>query len=330
MPSPVKILLVEDDDSHLELMLRSFESSQMTFDLHICHNLSSCIEYLECNSPDMIICDWLLPDGKGIEILPKDRRENIQFPIVLMTSHGNEELAVEAMKAGALDYLVKSPATFASLPEFVRRGLREWQHILARRKAEMRLHQVLLQTVESLALMVEKRDPYTYGHQRKVSQLACAIAREMGMSEEQVEGVYFAAILHDIGKITVPAEFLNKPGALDPNEFAIIKSHPLTAYEMLKAIEFEYPVAQAILQHHEKWNGTGYPYGIKGEEILLEARILTVSDVVEAISSHRPYRAALGVDAALDELVQNSGTLYDKNVVDICLELFNDNRFSFE
>lgn len=233
------------------------------------------------------------------------------------------------MKKGALDYIVKSPQAFADMPNFLRRGLREWQHILARRHAESRLRQTLMQTVESFSMMVEKRDPYTSGHQKKVGKLACAIAREMNLNNEQIEGIYIAANLHDIGKISIPVEFLNKPGRLSEKEMDIIKIHPETAYDMLKAIDFQFPVATVILQHHEKMDGSGYPFGLTREDILLESRIITVADVVEAISSHRPYRPALGIEAALEEISDHAGTLYDRKVVEICLSLFV-NGFRFD
>ncbi|PKM77841.1 MAG: two-component system response regulator [Firmicutes bacterium HGW-Firmicutes-15] len=310
------------------MIQRAFDAHRASFNLSIRSSLAASRYYLHNNIPDIVLCDWLLPDGKGIELLPSNR-ENSLFPLVLITSHGNEELAVGAMKAGALDYIVKSPETFANMPDFVVRALREWEHIIARRKAEIKLQQVLLQTVESLSLMVEKRDPYTSGHQKKVCQLACAIADEMNLNEKDKTGIYIASILHDIGKISIPAEYLSKPGTLDPVEFTIIKAHPQIAYEMLKSIDFDSPIARIIQQHHEKCDGSGYPGGLKGSDILLEARIITVADVVEAISSHRPYRPALGIEAALEEISSNAGILYDRNVVAVCLELFHNKGFCF-
>ncbi|MCK9313811.1 MAG: HD domain-containing protein [Methanocorpusculum sp.] len=325
---PIKILIIEDDEGHSELIARSFEDHQATFNLIFKSNLHESRQYLEENQPQIVLCDWMLPDGKGLDIFPQDP-EQIPFPIVVMTSYGNEGLAVEAIKAGALDYIVKSADTLANMAFFVLRVLREWKHITARKEAERRLHSVLWQTVETLALMVEKRDPYTSGHQKKVSELSTVIARKMNLSEETVQGIKIAAILHDIGKLMVPLEYLNKPGKLDPLEFSIIKTHPQHAYEMLKAIDFPFPVDQIVLQHHEKYDGSGYPQGICGEEILLEARIITVADVVEAISSHRPYRPALGIRAALEEILSNSGKFYDPNVVQACLELFQNGEFHF-
>jgi len=185
-------------------------------------------------------------------------------------------------------------------------------------------------TIQAMVRIVEKRDPYTAGHQRRVTQLACAIARRMNYSEDQVNALHLAGIIHDVGKIQVPAEILANPDTLSEAEFSIVKTHPLAGYEILNAIEFPWPIAEIIYQHHERMNGSGYPRGLSGEDILLEARVLAVADVVEAMSSHRPYRPALGLDKALEEIMQGKGTLYDANVVDNCVNLFNEGSFKFE
>lgn len=193
-----------------------------------------------------------------------------------------------------------------------------------------RLRRAMEGTIKAIALTVEMKDPYTAGHQRRVTQLACAIAKEMRLSEEQIEGIYMTGVIHDIGKISVPAEILTKPGQLTEIEFSLIKTHPEVGYDILKMIEFPWPIAKIVLQHHERMNGSGYPSGLSGEEILLEARILGVADVVEAMASHRPYRPALGIDRALEEISQNRGVFYDTEVVDACLKLFTEKRFQFE
>lgn len=193
-----------------------------------------------------------------------------------------------------------------------------------------RLRRALDQTIHALALTIEMRDPYTAGHQQRVAQLASAIARELGLPEEQIEGIRISGVLHDTGKIAIPSEMLSKPSRLSELEFAIMKTHPQVAYDILKAIDFPWPVAQAVLQHHERMNGAGYPSGLRGEEIILEARILAVADVVEAMSSHRPYRPALGVFEALAEILKNKNSLYDAQIVDHCLNLFTEHRFQFE
>ncbi len=193
-----------------------------------------------------------------------------------------------------------------------------------------KLGRILEETATTLASAVEKKDPYTAGHQQRVAQLACAIVREMGLSEERINGIRMAALIHDIGKIYIPAEILSKPGRLTEIEYSMIKTHPELSYDISKTIEFPWPVAQIILQHHERINGSGYPSGLTGENILLEARILGVADTVEAISSHRPYRPAYGIEKALKEVSEKRGILYDPAVVDACLRLFFDKGFKFE
>jgi putative nucleotidyltransferase with HDIG domain len=184
-------------------------------------------------------------------------------------------------------------------------------------------------TIEAMALTVEMRDPYTAGHQHRVTELAVAIAKELDLSEAEINGIRVAGIVHDIGKIQIPAEILSKPGRLTELEFSLIKNHPSAGYEILKSVEFPWPVAQIVLQHHERMDGSGYPSGIPGNDILLEARILSVADVVEAMASHRPYRPALGIGPALEEISKNSGSLYDSKVADACFKLFYEKEFSF-
>lgn len=194
-------------------------------------------------------------------------------------------------------------------------------------KSRDSLHANLEETVKSLASAEEKRDPYTAGHQTRVDRLACAIARELELPEKQIEGLHFAALLHDIGKIALPSEFLSKPTVLSSQEHEIIKCHAENGYDILKNIHFPWPVAEIVHQHHELLDGSGYPKGLKGEDILFEAKILTVADVVEAMSSHRPYRPSLGIEASLDEIRTGRGIKYDEAVVDACLNLILEKNF---
>jgi PAS domain S-box-containing protein/putative nucleotidyltransferase with HDIG domain len=187
-----------------------------------------------------------------------------------------------------------------------------------------KLRNMLGGTVQAMALAIESRDPYTSGHQRRVSDLARRIAQEMGLGSDVTECIRIAGIIHDIGKLSVPAEILSKPTVLKPIEFSIIKQHPERAYEILKEIDFPWPIAEIVLQHHERLDGSGYPKGLKSSEIRLEARILAVADVVEAISSHRPYRPALGIDMALDEIERSKGKYYDSDAVNACISLFRE------
>ncbi len=209
--------------------------------------------------------------------------------------------------------------------------------ISARKRAEEershfagQLQRSLLQTIRAIALTIEKRDPYTAGHQERVADLAVAIGREMGLDEQRLEGLRLGAVIHDIGKISVPSEILNRPGRLEPELFRIIQSHPVIGYDIVKEIDFPWPLAKMVVQHHERLNGSGYPKGLKGSELLLESRILMVADVLEAMASHRPYRAALGIDIALREIEKGKGELYDAEVVEACLSLFRDKGMTME
>jgi len=193
-----------------------------------------------------------------------------------------------------------------------------------------KLKKTFWQIVRTLSAITEIKDPYTAGHQWRVTKLACAIATEMGFPNDRIEKIYIAGLLYDIGKIAIPAEILNKSRELTEAEYNLIKTHSQIGYDILKNIEFSEPIAQIVLQHHEMIDGSGYPQGLKGEEILLEAKILAVADVVEAMSFHRPYRPALGLDKVLEEISKNKGILYDPKVVDTCLKLFTEKGFRFE
>jgi putative nucleotidyltransferase with HDIG domain len=198
------------------------------------------------------------------------------------------------------------------------------------KKSFEKLQLALSSTISVISLISESRDPYTAGHQRKVADLASAIAREMGLSEDRVKMIHMAGLIHDIGKINVPAEILSRPGKLTTGEFALIKYHPETGYNILNKVDFPGQIAQIVYQHHEKMDGSGYPLMISGDQIILEARIIIVADVVEAMAGHRPYRPALGIEAALNEIRANRGITYDADVVDACVGLFETNRFHFE
>ena len=189
------------------------------------------------------------------------------------------------------------------------------------------LEHLFIQTVGLVTALVEMRDPYTAGHEQRVAAICVAIGKEMGLVEGQLEGLRIGGYLHDVGKITIPAEILVKPTRLTANEYAIIKEHPQAGYDVLKGVDFPWPVALIAFQHHERMDGSGYPQGLKGDAIILEARITAVADVIESMASHRPYRAGLGIDAALAEIERGSGTAYDPKVVEICLRLFREKAY---
>lgn len=265
------------------------------------------------------------------------------FPIDLETNGGMSshlppvQENVLSARDGAKIAVEETLTPFSSNTKAPRGNVLIFRDITRRKTAEAeltrsweRLQKALAGTIQAMALTIEMRDPYTAGHQRRVGRLSCAIAREMELAADRVEAIQMAADIHDVGKIYIPAEILSKPGQLTEIEYSIIKTHPQVGYDILKSIEFPWPLAEIVYQHHERLNGTGYPNGLSGENILLEARIMCVADVVEAMSSHRPYRPAHGVDKALEEILKNRGILYDSRVVDICIKLFKEKQFSFE
>ena len=193
-----------------------------------------------------------------------------------------------------------------------------------------RLQRSLEATIGAIASTIEKRDPYTAGHQRRVAHLAATIAGEMGLPKDQARGIYLAGLIHDVGKINVPAEILSKPGQVSPLEIQLIRTHVQAGYDIIKGVEFPWPIAEAILQHHERLDGSGYPRGLPAQAIILEARILAVADVTEAITAHRPYRPAVGLQAALAEIEAGRGRLYDEGAADACLALFRSKGFMFQ
>jgi PAS domain S-box-containing protein len=219
----------------------------------------------------------------------------------------------------------------SSVPQLLQATVRD---ITERKQAEEQLQRILESlrksfdaTIQVMVSAVEMRDPYTSGHQVRVANIARAIATEMGLPDDRIEGILMAGSIHDIGKLSIPAEILSKPTKLTDIQFSLIKEHSQSGYEMLKDVESPWPLAQIVYQHHERMDGSGYPRNLKGDEILMEARILAVADVVEAMASHRPYRAALGIEAALEEIKKNKGIFYDNAVSDACLRLFREKGY---
>ncbi|MFO7866195.1 MAG: GAF domain-containing protein [Candidatus Aminicenantes bacterium] len=246
---------------------------------------------------------------------------------------------------GTLNICAKEPDAFDSeeinllkeLAEDLTYGIVSMRDRVLQKTSEKELKKTLKKlrgalggTIQVIELMVEERDPYTAGHQRRVTDLARSISNEMGLSSNQIEAIRMAGLIHDIGKISIPSEILSKPTQLTETEFELIKKHPQVGYEILKNIDFPWPVAEIVLQHHERLDGSGYPDGLKNSQILMEARVLGVADVVEAMSSHRPYRAGLGKKKALEEIKKNKGTLYEPEAVDACVRLIAEKGYEFK
>jgi putative nucleotidyltransferase with HDIG domain len=240
---------------------------------------------------------------------------------------GSYDYVLASVNRWDIDVIIEKINVMASQIAVRDRQLRDLIESIAKSRDD--LHQSLEETVISLASTAEKRDPYTAGHQERVNRLALAIAKEQGLPAQQMEGLHIAALLHDIGKIALPAEYLAKPTKLSELEKLVIQHHSEVGYEILKNIHFPWPVAEIVYQHHEHLDGSGYPRGLTDNEIYLEAKILAVADVVEAMSSHRPYRPSLGINAALDEIRSGRGTLYHSSSVDACLRLIEEKKIEF-
>jgi len=278
---------------------------------------------------DVVVPEELLQEGMALDV------ETAQGnPILVETVRKNKDgkpidVSLISVPVTLKEGVIASYTIYRdiSAAKEARRALIESRESI--RKSLESMRRTWEQTIEVLATAAETRDPYTAGHQRNVSVLSEAIATELGLDEDKVNSVRMAGLVHDIGKINVPAEILSKPGTLGEVEFALIRTHPEIGYEIMKNIELPWNLADMILQHHERMDGSGYPAGLKGEEILLESRILAVADVVEAMSSHRPYRASLGIGSALKEIEENRKKKYDADVVDVCLSLFREKGFKF-
>ena len=338
-------ILVVDDERSIRNTFKSF-LEQEGHEVTIAENVHLAMEAMDAKKPDLVITDIIMPRTSGVDFLKtvKERDESVQA--IVMTGEPTVETAREAVAFGAHDYLIK-PVRKDTLLIPVRNGLqkkrlhdenlqleienRTYREGLER-MVSMRtdqLQKAVFGTIRAIDHVFESKDPYTAGHQRRVAYLSYAIAKKLEMNEERMKRVFYAAYLHDIGKIMISSEILAKPGQLSPGEFAVIREHVERGYELTCDIALPWPVADIILQHHERLDGSGYPKGLKEAEIQLEARILAVADVIEAMTSHRPYRPGFPLTEALDEIRKNRGSLYDEGVVDAALALFETEDYDF-
>ena len=331
-PRQTHILIVDDEKSIRDTLYEiiQYEGYQCS----VAGNGKEALTVMEQEPVDVVITDIMMPHMDGIE-LTKIIRGKYDTNVIMMTGFVKNFTYESINDLGVSDFMQK-PVGFKELIIRLKRVLRE-RTILREQKifeeqlkvSMETLRKAIGGTIQTLALTVETRDPYTAGHQKRVADLAWAIACEIGLPEEQVDGIRMAGAIHDIGKISVPAEILSKPTKLTEIEFSLIKTHAQSGYDILKDIEFPWPIARIILEHHERMDGSGYPNGRKGDDILIDSRIVAVADVVEAIASHRPYRPALGLHQALEAISMESGVLYDASVVETCLTLFREKDFNF-
>jgi putative two-component system response regulator len=282
--------------------------------------------------PDLVLLDVNMPGMDGFEVCRRLKSDphTQAIPVIFVTSAGEVEDESRGFEAGGVDYILK-PVRAPIVQARVRTqlALADQNHELERKVQERtaELNTAFRCTVDVAMTISELRDPYTAGHEWRVAEIAEGIGGVLGLEARQREGLRIAGQLHDIGKISIPLEILSRPGKLGAAEFALVKGHPQAGYDILKGVKFPWLVAQVALQHHERFDGSGYPQGLKGDQIALEARIMAVADVVEAMASHRPYRPGLGIDKALAEIERGRGTAYDPVVAGVCLELFREKNF---
>lgn len=284
--------LVVDDEAPIRDLIQE-AINEAGYSCRMASNGEEALRVLETTAVDVVITDIVMPGLNGFD-LTKIVKERYQSDVIMMTGLPESYTYETIIGQGASDFIQK-PMSTEELIIRLKRVLRE-RAVLAERNAAVeelrisleRLRGTLMETVQAMALTVETRDPYTAGHQKRVANLACAIAKEMTLPERRLEGLFMAGLIHDLGKVSVPAEILSKPGSLTELEFGIIKAHSQAGYNVLRTITFPWPVAQIVLQHHERLDGSGYPQGLSGDGIMMEAKILAVADVVEAMASHRP------------------------------------------
>jgi putative two-component system response regulator len=332
------ILVVDDTPLVKDLLVDSLSAEG--FQVRSVDNGKQALNSIAAKPPQLILLDINMPKMDGFEVCGrlKAQKESREIPVIFISGLLGLDEKVKGFQLGAVDFITK-PFQREELLARVRTKLEtqvsertaQLSNLTEKLKKSLeKQHKSMEGIIQTIALTVETRDPYTAGHQRRVASLSQAIAQEMGFSKKKIEGVHLAGIIHDLGKIHIPSEILSKPSGLSDIEFSLIKVHSEVGYGTLKDIDFPWPIARIVLQHHERINGSGYPFGLIDKEILTEAKVLMVADAIEAIASHRPYRPSLGIEAALEEIFRNKGILYDPEVVNVCFKLFREKGFKFE
>ncbi|MBE3094090.1 MAG: response regulator [Actinobacteria bacterium] len=358
----MKILIVDDMEDMLYVVETILKGNG--YEVATAKDGLEALNKLKEESIDLIISDIMMPRMDGFQFCRECKKDDglkkIPFIFYTATYTGkkDEEFAlslgaekfirkpaeikvfiniikevIEKHKEGGLIAPPEEPIKKEEiyLTEYSKRIMEKLEKkVLDLEKSEKQVKDLFEEVILTMGKITEIKDPYTAGHQQGVSKLAVAIAKELDLPQDKVEGIRIAALLHDLGKICIPTDTLNKPSRLSEIEYGLIKDHPQAGYDILKAIDFSYPVVKIILQHHERLNGSGYPRGLKGDDILPEAKIIGVANVAGAMSSSRPYRPAHSIEEVLDEISKNKGILYDPKVVDVCLKLFKEKGFKFE
>ena len=332
-----KILAVDDTPASLKLLSDLLRNEG--YDVRSAINGTLALRSAAMSPPELVLLDIRMPEMDGFEVCRRLKADpnTASVPVIFVSALTDTDEKLHGFELGAVDFVTKPFQREELLARVrvhlevdrLRNHLEEAVQERTRKLQESQEQQrkTLVDFVAMLGSTVELRDPYTAGHQRRVADLAGAIARELQWPPEQIEGLYLASVVHDFGKIRVPTEILCKPGKLKELEFRLVQEHAKTGYDILQAIVFPWPIAQTVYQHHERLNGSGYPQGLHGPDILPEAKVLGVADVVEAMMSHRPYRPSLGPETALQEIEAHRGVLYEPVVVDACVRLFREQGY---
>jgi putative nucleotidyltransferase with HDIG domain len=332
----VKVMVIDDDDSVLKTTTLILDEEGYQIEAFLTGK--EAIDKFN-NNIHAVILDINMPGLTGLQVFKKIKLKNPYVPIIFHTGTTAWQEERRDLRRQFRPHAYVQKGDPEQLMDTVVSAVESYGNILRNVKLSESLYEELKKssdkiktningTIHAMAMTVEMRDPYTAGHQRQVANLASAIAEKMNIPREQIDSIHLAGTIHDIGKMQVPTEILNKSGKLTKLEFDMIKTHPQAGYDILKTIEFQWPIAEFVLQHHERMDGSGYPSGLSGNEILIEARILSVADVVDAMVPHRPYRPALGIERAREEISNNRGVLYDSDVVNACLSIIADKKDS--
>ena len=317
-------ILVVDDEKSIRTTFEVFLSHE-GYQVFLAPDVEYALDIVNQTHIDLIITDIIMPRLTGLDMIKTLNETGHDIPVVLMTGEPSVETAKQAIKDRVYDYLIK-PVDKNELLKTTRYILQQSALI----KENMQLENTLEGAISTICQILEAKDPYTAGHMKNVAKLSAAIAKKMNLPEAQQKKLSFAGYLHDIGKLMIPSEILSKPGKISSSEFAIIKEHVIHSFELMNNGKFPSGIAEIIKQHHERLDGSGYPDGLKADEILFEAKILAVADMVEAMTSHRPYRPGYGLDAALNEITTNKGVLYDSDVVDATIDLFKEDHYQID
>ncbi len=339
-------VLVVDDEKSIRTTLSAF-LERAGYNAYCAADALSALQMLEERDYDVVITDIIMPRISGIDLLTSIRKISSSVQVIIMTGEPTVDTAVKAVQYGANNYLAK-PIGKEDLLMTVNRAVElrqlhkekkrlELENDLYRKNLEemveqksWELQRAMKSIIRLLSTVVEVRDPYTAGHQLRVGNLSAQIAMRMNLPKKVIDMVRVIGYLHDIGKIVIPTEILSKPGKLTPLEMQMMRNHPVSGYDMIAKVDLPDVIGKTILMHHERCDGTGYPNALAEADMTIEAKIIMVSDVVEAMMSHRPYRPAMGLDAALEEIEKNAGTLYNQEVARLCIDLFNKESYAIE